>query len=97
VVAWIVDSTWGTISAAAAPCATRAATNMPGVAASPQANEVRVNKASPTTKRRRRPNVSPRRPPSTSRTPYAMPYPATTNSKVAGVAPSVLPMVGRRR
>ncbi len=73
VVAWMVASTCGSISAAAAPCATRAATRVHAVGAIPQASEVTPKAAMPIRKSRRRPAMSPRRPPRTRRTAYATP------------------------
>ncbi len=71
-VAWIVARVCGTISAAAAPCSTRAATSAGAVGARPQSRLVTVNAAIPATKSRRRPKASPRRPPTTSSTAYAV-------------------------
>ncbi len=68
VVAWMVASTCGSIAAAEAPCATRAATRLQAPGASPQASEVSPNAAMPPRNSRRRPNRSPSRPPSTSST-----------------------------
>ena len=64
-------STCGTINAAAAPWAIRAATRIPAVGASPQTRESTVNSDSPIRKSRLRPKVSPSRPPVTSSTAYA--------------------------
>ena len=77
---WMVASTCGSIAADAAPCATRAATSVQAVGASPHASEVTPKAAMPPRNSRRRPNRSPSRPPRTSRTAYATPYPATTSS-----------------
>ncbi|CUI38591.1 Uncharacterised protein [Achromobacter ruhlandii] len=50
------------ITAAPMPCATRAATNCPSVAARPQAADASVNTAMPASSKRRRPAMSPSRP-----------------------------------
>ncbi len=71
VAAWMVDRTCGTISAADAPWAARAATRTSAVGARPQASDVRVNAAIPARNSRRRPNASPSRPPTTSSSAYA--------------------------
>ncbi|MDF9872524.1 hypothetical protein OKW18_004662 [Streptomyces pratensis] len=71
--AWMVASTCGSMSAAAAPWATRAPTRVQASGASPQAREVRPKAAMPTRKSLRRPAMSPRRPPRTSSTAYARP------------------------
>ncbi|CAM5377421.1 hypothetical protein SANTM175S_07155 [Streptomyces antimycoticus] len=92
---WIVASTWGSISAAEAPCATRAPTRLQASGASPQASEVSPKAAIPARKSLRRPKVSPSRPPRTSSTAYATPYPATTSSSTAGPAWRSWSMVGR--
>ncbi len=68
VVAWIVASTCGSISAADAPCATRATTSVHASGARPHATEVTPNAAVPQRNSRRRPTMSPSRPPSTSST-----------------------------
>ncbi len=65
VAAWIVASTWGTSTAAAAPCSMRAATRNPIVGARPHRPEVTVNAASPQAYSRLRPKASPSRPPRT--------------------------------
>ncbi len=67
-VAWMVERVCGTMSAAAAPCRTRAATSVAAVGASPQSRLVAVKAAMPSTKSLRRPKASPRRPPTTSST-----------------------------
>ncbi|OKI70385.1 hypothetical protein AMK14_14580 [Streptomyces sp. TSRI0445] len=73
VAAWIVASTCGSISAAAAPCATRAPTSVQASGASPQASEVIPKAAMPIRNSRLRPTMSPSRPPRTSSTAYARP------------------------
>ena len=59
----IVDSTCGTISAAIAPCSTRAPINISGVTATPHSTDAMVNPPTPIRKIRRRPKTSPSRPP----------------------------------
>ncbi len=86
VVAWMVASTCGSISAEAAPCATRAATSVQASGARPHATEVTPNATVPQRNSRRRPIMSPSRPPRTSSTAYATPYPPTTISSIAGPA-----------
>lgn len=73
VAAWIVASTCGSISAAAAPCATRAPTSVQASGASPRAGDVIPKAAMPTRNSRLRPTMSPSLPPRTSRTAYARP------------------------
>ena len=51
----MIESTWGTIIAAAAPWTRRATTRMSLVGASPLAAEASVNAAMPAKKTRRRP------------------------------------------
>jgi len=68
VVAWMVASTCGTSSAAVAPCRIRAGISHAVDGASPHSSDAATNPAIPVAKTRRRPNVSPRRPPSTSST-----------------------------
>src|SRR6185312_878933 len=80
---WIVASTCGTISAADAPWAARNAIRMDAVGASPHRSENVVKEATPAMNRRRRPNRSPSRPPSTSMSAYGTAYPATTSWSVA--------------
>jgi hypothetical protein len=72
-VAAMVAITCGIISAAAAPCATRAASSSPMFGASAHSSEVSVNRAIPAMNSRRRPNASPSRPPTTTRVAFAIP------------------------
>jgi hypothetical protein len=58
-----IDSTWGDISAADAPCTIRAISRKVVLGASPHASEARVNSATPSTNSRRLPKMSPSRPP----------------------------------
>ena len=58
----MIESTFGLSSAAAAPCATRAAISVAGSGAIPQAAEATVNSVRPSVNIRRRPSWSPRRP-----------------------------------
>jgi hypothetical protein len=51
----MIDSTWGTIIAAAAPWKRRATTRMSLVGASPDSADATVNAAMPAKKTRRRP------------------------------------------
>ncbi|GAA3065094.1 hypothetical protein GCM10020000_56030 [Streptomyces olivoverticillatus] len=59
VVAWIVASTCGSISADAAPCATRATTSVHASGARPQATDVTPKAAVPHRNSRLRPTMSP--------------------------------------
>ncbi len=62
-VTWMIARTCGTISAAIAPWRTRAAISIPGSAAMPHSAEATVNPPMPSRKSRRRPWMSPSRPP----------------------------------
>ena len=66
VLAWIVESTWGATRAAPSPWATRAATSRPADGASAHHTEAAPNHTSPIRSTRRRPRLSPSRPPSTT-------------------------------
>ena len=61
----ITPRPWGIISAPKAPCTRRNAISIPGELASPHAIEAAVKPAAPIRKRRRRPKMSPSRPPVT--------------------------------
>jgi hypothetical protein len=56
-------STCGAISAADTPCTIRAVTRVAPFGAMPQASEDSANRTIPTAYMRRRPNMSPSRPP----------------------------------
>ncbi len=51
----MIESTWGTISEAVAPCRIREATSMSGLAATPQSAEATVNPPIPSRNSRLRP------------------------------------------
>lgn len=65
----MVARTWGTISPAAMPWATRAAISMPMLPARLHQAEARVNPSTPARNTRLRPARSPSRPPVTSSRP----------------------------
>jgi hypothetical protein len=67
----IIPSPWGISSAPNAPCSTRVAISASGDGASAHAAEASVKPVMPTTKTRRRPKASPRRPPMIMKTPKA--------------------------
>ena len=71
-VAWIVDRVCGTISAADPPCRTRATTSAAAVGASPHSSEAKVKARCRRGRADAGPWASPSRPPSTSRTAYAV-------------------------
>src|SRR2546422_1462255 len=73
------ESACGTMTAANAPCRTRAPTNSAGTRANPQSAEAMVKPVMPITNRRRRPYKSPRRPPVMRSTANESAYPATIN------------------
>ncbi len=60
---WMVETSWGTIAAAASPCTTRAAISSSMVGAKPQAVEARVKPPIPIRNIFLRPTMSPSRPP----------------------------------
>jgi len=64
--AWMVDSTWGATRDAPRPCTTRPATSRPTDGASAHHTEAAPNHTSPIRSTRRRPKLSPSRPPSTT-------------------------------
>ena len=68
-----VAITCGWLKAADSPWAIRAAISTPMFGAMPQSNEEIVNPTMPATNRRCRPIASPRRPPTTSISAYAVP------------------------
>ncbi len=63
---WMVLMICGIISAAPAPCASRATTSATAVGARPHSSELAVNASTPVRNRRRRPYSSPSRAPVTS-------------------------------
>ena len=66
-VALTIATVFGSISAPPAPCRTRQASSTANAGARPPAAEAAVNTTDPMMKTRLRPNMSPRRPPSTSK------------------------------
>jgi hypothetical protein len=66
-VALTIATVFGSISAPPAPCRARQASSTANAGARPPATEAPVNTAEPMMKTRLRPNMSPRRPPSTSK------------------------------
>ena len=64
-----------------APCSVRAATSMPNDVAAPPSAEERANPISPVMKTRLRLNMSPSRPPTSSRLPNARAYAVTTHCR----------------
>ncbi|MNQ99199.1 hypothetical protein D3C85_1149240 [compost metagenome] len=70
----------GTISAAPAPCNTRAPSNCSTLPAIPHSSDARPNAATPHINRRRRPRLSPSLLPSARHTAKATPYRATISS-----------------
>jgi hypothetical protein len=72
---------FGPAAAAPTPCAIRAAISRPAVGARPPARDATVNRATPPTNRRRRPKVSPARPPSRSRPPKVSVYALMTHDR----------------
>ncbi len=64
--AWMVESTCGATNAAPSPCATRAVTSSPADGATAHHTEAAPNQTSPIRSTRRRPRLSPSRPPRTT-------------------------------
>jgi hypothetical protein len=60
---WMKERTWGTISAAMAPCRTREPTSIPPLWAVPVSTDATVKPARPARNTRLRPWLSPSRPP----------------------------------
>ena len=75
-------STAGEASAPPTPWMARAASSMPAVVASPPASEASVKTVSPTMNIRRRPRMSPARPPSSSSPPNVRMYPFITQDRL---------------
>jgi hypothetical protein len=82
------DSAVGATTAAPMPCNARAARSHSWVVASPPSSEASENTAIPATKTRRRPRMSPARPPSSSSPPKARAYALTSHSKPEPEKPS---------
>ena len=71
----------GARTAPNAPCRVRAATSMPNDVAAPPSADERANPARPVMKTRLRLNMSPSRPPTSSRLPNARAYAVTTHCR----------------
>ncbi len=77
-------STAGEASAPPTPCAARAASSQPAPVARPPASDETVNRVIPARNTRRRPRMSPARPPSSSRPPKVSVYAFSTQDRPAG-------------
>jgi hypothetical protein len=85
---------WGIISAPKAPCVARAAINRAGLGEIPATAEATVKPLIPIRKSRRWPNLSPSRPPTTSRTPMASMYAVPSHLMRLSPPPRCEAMVG---
>jgi len=84
----ISDRAAGAASAAPVPCSTRAVISIQDWVASPPSSDAMVKIAMPARSTRRRPRMSPARPPSMSSPPKVTAYPVTTHSSPAPEKPS---------
>ena len=82
------DSAVGATTAAPMPCNARAASSHSWVVASPPSSEASENTVTPAMNTRRRPRMSPARPPSSSSPPKARAYALTTHSRPEPEKPS---------
>ncbi len=91
----ISDRPAGAASAAPTPCSTRAVISSAEFVAKPPSSEARVKNRMPALNIRRRPRISPARPPSISRPPNVTAYPVTTHSRPVPEKCSACWMCGR--
>ena len=78
----ISASTAGEANAPPTPCSARAASSRAEVVARPPASDATVNRLMPAMNIRRRPRMSPARPPSSSRPPDVSVYPFSTQDRL---------------
>ena len=86
----------GVSSAPPTPCSPRASTSVLASGARPQSADARPNHTAPMTNTRRRPNRSPRLPPSSSRPARVRVYAVTTHCSPSTPTAKSRPMAGRR-
>src|ERR1019366_1730556 len=91
----ISASTAGEAIAPPAPCTARAASSHAAEVARPPASEAAVNSTIPAMKTRRRPRMSPARPPSSSRPPNVSVYALSTQDKLGAEKCSPRAMLGK--